>query len=135
MDAQLTELLTNYGRIGGIWFDVMWDKPKADWRLQQTYGLIHRLQGQALVGSNHHLKPFDGEDFQMFEKDLPGRNTAGFNSKSEIGHLPLETCDTINGAWGYNAADKRFKGAKDLIHYLVRAAGNNANFLLNVGPM
>ena len=37
MDAQLTELLTNYGPIGGIWFDGMWDKPDADWRLERTY--------------------------------------------------------------------------------------------------
>ncbi len=81
MDAQLTELLTGYGEIGGIWFDGMWDKPNADWRLAKTYKLIHELQPAALVGSNHHLKPFPGEDFQMFEKDLPGHNTTGFNDK------------------------------------------------------
>jgi len=135
MDAQLRELLTGYGEIGGIWFDGMWDKPKADWRLNKTYALIHSLQPAALVGSNHHLKPFDGEDFQMFEKDLPGRNTAGFSEQSEIGALPLETCDTINVAWGYNSSDKKFKSSTQLIQYLVKAAGNNANFLLNIGPM
>ncbi|HEX5082185.1 MAG TPA: alpha-L-fucosidase [Blastocatellia bacterium] len=135
MDGQLKELLTNYGPIGGIWFDGMWDRPKAEWRIDQTYRLIHSLQPAAMVGSNHHLKPFPGEDFQMFEKDLPGQKTAGFNAESEVGNLPLETCETINGAWGYNANDKRFKSAKDLIHYLVKAAGYNANFLLNVGPM
>jgi alpha-L-fucosidase len=134
MDGQLKELLTNYGPIGGIWFDGMWDRPKAEWRFEQTYKLIHSLQPAALVGSNHHLKPFPGEDFQMFEKDLPGQKTAGFNADSEVGDLPLETCETINGAWGYNANDKRFKSTKDLIHYLVKAAGYNANFLLNVGP-
>lgn len=135
MDGQLKELLTNYGPIGGVWFDGMWDSPKAEWRLEQTYKLIHSLQPAALVGSNHHLKPFPGEDFQMFEKDLPGQKTSGFNADSEVGDLPLETCETINGAWGYNANDRRFKSTKDLIHYLVKAAGYNANFLLNVGPM
>jgi alpha-L-fucosidase len=135
MDAQLRELLTGYGEVGGIWFDGMWDKPNADWRLQKTYGLIHSLQPAALVGSNHHLKPFDGEDFQMFEKDLPGGHNESFNANSEIGALPLETCETINGAWGYNSNDKHFKSPKALIQYLVKAAGNNANFLLNVGPM
>ena len=35
MDTQLTELLTNYGPVGGIWFDGMWDKPDADWQLAQ----------------------------------------------------------------------------------------------------
>lgn len=134
MDGQLKELLTNYGPIGGIWFDGMWDKPDAEWRLAQTYKLIHDLQPSALVGSNHHKTPFAGEDFQMFEKDLPGANSAGWNT-AEIGAIPLETCETISGAWGYNAKDKKFKSTKDLIHYLVRAAGYNANFLLNVGPM
>jgi alpha-L-fucosidase len=134
MDAQLTELLTNYGEIGGIWFDGMWDREEADWRLGKTYSLIHKLQPQALVGSNHHLKPFPGEDFQMFEKDLPGQKTTGFNDKQEVGALPLETCETINGAWGYNAKDKNFKSTKTLIQYLAKAAGNNANFLLNIGP-
>jgi len=135
MDAQLRELLTNYGEIGGIWFDGMWDKPKANWRLDQTYALIHALQPSALIGSNHHVKPFDGEDFQMFERDLPGANTTGFSGKSEVGTLPLETCETINKSWGYNAADTNYKSAAELIRYLVKAAGNNANFLLDVGPM
>ncbi len=134
MDAQLRELLTNYGEIGGIWFDGWWDKPRADWRLPKTYGLIHQLQPAALVGANHHQAPFEGEDFQMFEKDLPGFNTTGFNAESKIGKLPLETCETINNSWGYNGRDKKFKSAEALVHYLVRAAGYNANFLLNVGP-
>jgi alpha-L-fucosidase len=133
MNAQLSELLTQYGDVGGIWFDGMWDKPDADWHLERTYSLIHKLQPAALVGSNHHHAPFPGEDFQMFEKDLPGANTAGFN-KAGVSTLPLETCETINGAWGYNKDDKNFKSPTTLIHYLVRAAGANANFLLNIGP-
>ncbi len=135
MDAQLTELLTNYGEIAGIWFDGMWDKKDAEWRLEKTYSLIHRLQPQCLVGSNHHQATRNGEDFQMFEKDLPGKNTTGFSSESVIGALPLETCETMNGSWGFNLQDKNFKSTKDLVQYLVKAAGNNANFLLNVGPM
>jgi alpha-L-fucosidase len=134
MDAQLSELLTGYGDVAGVWFDGIWDKRDADWRLRQTYDLIHKLRPGALVGNNHHLAPFEGEDFQMFEKDLPGANTAGFNADSKIGSLPLETCETINGAWGYNATDKNYKSTKVLIQYLVKAASNNANFLLNIGP-
>src|SRR5574337_321170 len=57
MDAQLRELLTNYGEIGGIWFDGMWDKPEANWRLDRTYALIHSLQPAALIVPNHHQAP------------------------------------------------------------------------------
>jgi alpha-L-fucosidase len=135
MDGQLRELLTNYGEIGGIWFDGMWDKPGADWQLARTYALIHRLQPAALVGSNHHKNPFPGEDFQMFEKDLPGQHTTGFNPDQEVSGLPLETAETMNESWGFRLTDERYKSTADLIRYLVRAAGTNANFLLNVGPM
>jgi alpha-L-fucosidase len=135
MDAQLMELLTGYGPIGGIWFDGWWDKPDADWRLQKTYTLIHDLQPSALIGSNHHRHPFPGEDFQMFEKDLPGHKTASFNAESEIGDLPLETCETMNNAWGFNLLDAGYKSTKDLVRLLVKAAGYDANLLLNVGPM
>ncbi len=135
MDAQLKELLTNYGEIGGIWFDGMWDKKDADWRLEKTYKLIHELRPGALVGSNHHVTPYPGEDFQMFEKDLPGHNTTGFAPEQTIGTLPKETCETINNSWGFHLKDDRHKSIKDLIQYLVKAAGYDANFLLNVGPM
>ena len=134
MDAQLSELLSGYGEVAGIWFDGIWDKRGADWRLRRTYDLIHRHQPQALVGNNHHLAPFEGEDFQMFEKDLPGENTTGFSGESKVGRLPLETCDTINGAWGYNAGDKNLKSTKTLLRYLINASGRNTNFLLNIGP-
>jgi alpha-L-fucosidase len=154
VDAQLTELLSGrYGPIAGIWFDGWWDQqvkklepknggdPKApidktqvDWRLRRTYDLIHKLRPAALIGNNHHVAPFPGEDFQMFEKDLPGRNTTGFSEDATIGTLPLETCETINKSWGYRASDKAFKSTRELIQYLAKAAGANANFLLNVGP-
>ena len=135
MDAQLEELLTGYGQIAGIWFDGYWDKHDADWRLRQTYDLIHDLQPQVLIGANHHGATLPGEDFQMFEKDLPGHNTAGFSAHAEISQLPLETCETINGSWGFNLLDNRLKSTPELIRLLVRAAGYNANLLLNVGPM
>ncbi len=133
---QLTELLTNYGPIGGIWFDGWWDKKwdKA-WDLETTYALIHKLQPATLIGNNHPVLPFPGEDFQMFEKDLPGRSTQGFNAEAKVGDLPLETCETMNHSWGFNLQDNRYKSSKELIQYLIKAAGNNANFLLNVGPM
>jgi len=144
MKRQLTELLTNYGEIAGIWFDGYWDQldndnhdnptPRVDWHFREIYDLIHKLQPQCLVGNNHHITPLPGEDFQMFEKDLPGNNTTGFGGAS-VSALPLETCETMNNSWGYNITDVSYKSVKELIHYMVNAAGHNANFLLNVGPM
>ena len=41
----------------------------------------------------------------------------------------------MNDSWGFNITDGNYKTVKGLIQYLVKAAGHNANFLLNVGPM
>ena len=137
MNGQLTELLTNYGPIGGIWFDGYWDHAHVsdfDWQLEEQYALIHKLQPSCLIGNNHHVKPYAGEDFQMFERDLPGENTAGLSSRSEVSRLPLETCVTLSkGNWGYNITDS-FHDKDYVIEQLVGAAGRNANLLLNVGP-
>lgn len=136
MNNQLTELLTNYGPIGAIWFDGWWDQdqnPDFDWELPYQYELIHRLQSACLIGNNHHQEPFEGEDIQIFERDLPGENKAGLSGQKVI-DLPLETCETMNGMWGYKISDQNYKSTKTLIHYLVQAAGRNGNLLLNVGP-
>jgi alpha-L-fucosidase len=133
--GQVRELCTGYGEIGGIWFDGWWDRPEADWDMVGTYRLIHELQPGALVGNNHHVAPLPGEDFQMFEQDLPGENTAGFNKARATAKLPLETCLTVNRSWGYNARDTNFKTPEQLIQALVGAAGRGANLLLNVGPL
>ncbi|TJZ63454.1 alpha-L-fucosidase [Sphingobacterium olei] len=136
MKDQLTELLTNYGQIDGIWFDGHWDKPEADWKYNEIYSLIHQLQPQCLIGNNHHLATFEGEDFQMFERDLPGQNTTGFGtSADQVGNLPKEVCGTIAGSWGFDIKDRKQKNFKEVLTYLVKAAGYGSNLLLNIGPM
>ena len=145
MKNQLTELLTNYGEVAGIWFDGHWDQTAAegakdrssriDWKYEEIYSLIHKLQPQCLIGNNHHLSPFIGEDFQMFEKDLPGENKSGLSFQEASDKLPLETCETINGSWGFNLTDTTYKTNKQLIDYLVKAASLGTNLLLNIGPM
>lgn len=136
MKAQLSELLTQYGEVGAIWFDGVWDQdrnPSFDWRLGEIYGLIHRLQPACLIINNHHLAPFEGEDAQTFERDLPGENTAGLSGQ-EVSRLPLETCQTMNRSWGYRITDHDYKSTDDLIRYLAGAAGRGGNLLLNIGP-
>ena len=145
MKAQLTELLSNYGPITAIWFDGHWDQTthenrtdpvaNVDWHYDEIYGLIHQLQPQCLIANNHHLPTISGEDFQIFEKDLPGENMAGFSGQAVSNLMPLETCATVGHSWGYHIKDNHYQSTKELIHLLVRAAGYGGNLLLNTGPM
>lgn len=137
MNRQITELLTNYSPIRAIWFDGWWDHDEDatpfDWQLDEQYALVHSLQPACLVANNHHQVPFEGEDIQIFERDLPGENTHGLSGQA-ISRLPLETCQTMNGMWGYKVIDQNYKSTETLVRYLVSAAGKGGNLLLNVGP-
>lgn len=138
MKAQLTELLTNYGDVLAIWFDGVWDHDSDptpfDWRLDEIYSHIHKIKPSCLIGNNHHLTPFKGEDFQMFERDLPGENTTGWASEQTMSALPYEMCQTMNGMWGYKVEDQKYKSVETLVQLIVKAAAKGSNLLLNVGP-
>jgi alpha-L-fucosidase len=128
-----------------IWLDGHWDQTnpeghadrtsRIDWKYDEIYGLIHQLQPNCLIGNNHHLSPIRGEDFQMFERDLPGENKSGLSYQQASTEMPLESCETMNGSWGFNITDNNYKSVKTVLQLLIRAAGYNANLLLNVGPM
>jgi len=147
MKNQLTEILTNYGTISGIWFDGHWDQVKRmnneqhsrqtrAWHYDEIYKLIHDLQPGCLVVNNHHLAIFAGEDYQTFERDLPGSNTGGgFSADAVIAQdLPLESSDIIGKAWGFVTNDTIDRTVKELVHLLIGSAGLGSNLLLNIGP-
>lgn len=149
MKAQLTELLTEYGQVDAIWFDGQWDQEDAylpdlvrtgrtevfDWKLEELYELIHRLQPACLVVNNHHHLPQVGEDVQVFERDLPGEDKGGYSHGQAVSaRLPLETCETMNWSWGYRADDIWYKSTEQLRELLQKANAKGANLLLNIGP-
>ena len=71
----------------------------------------------------------------MFERDLPGENTAGHSAGVPISaKLPLEMCQTMNRSWGYAVADEDYKPVADLVRLIVRCVDKNSNLLLNIGP-
>ena len=88
MNNQLTELLTNYGPIGAIWFDGVWDQPESfDWQLEEQYALIHKLH-------DTHLTTVIGIDgsrsIQHTNALLDGQTTARTNLRFKAlrqGHI------------------------------------------------
>ena len=144
LHGQVRELCTNFGEIACIWFDGDWPRenldgdkahfaPGGSFEYDKLYDMIHTLQPNAIIHNNRHAKPFPGEDIQGFEGDLPGQNTAGFNT-TETYNMLTEVCMTLNDSWGINNQDYNHKSTQRLIHILARCAGTGTNYLLNVGP-
>lgn len=137
LNNQVTELLTNYGPIGVMWFDGQWEGTWNHARGQALYNLCRTLQPGVIVnnrcdrGSNMGSIDGPGEagvkyagDYLTPEQEIPATGLGA----------DWETCMTMNNHWGYNAADHNFKSTEDLIHTLADIAGKGGNFLLNVGP-
>jgi alpha-L-fucosidase len=144
LHGQVRELCTNYGELACFWFDGDWPRhpineenayftPGGPFEYDKLYGIIRELQPDAVIHNNRHEKPLPGEDVQGFEQDLPGANTAGFNT-TEIYDLPVEVCMTINDNWGIDFKDENHKSTRQLVHNLVKSASVGGNYLLNVGP-
>jgi alpha-L-fucosidase len=144
LHGQVRELCTSYGPVCCIWLDGDWSRapltgaeahfrPGGSFDYPRLYDMIHTLQPDAMILNNRHDEPMAGEDAQGFEQDLPGENSAGFNTTTIFG-LPLETCATMNDSWGVNAADGNHKSTRRIVHMLARLASIGSNFLLNVGP-
>jgi alpha-L-fucosidase len=129
MKNQITELLTNYGPIGGIWLDgVATPASRKDklhlFKTQELYDHIHSLQPQVLVSYKQGL--IGTEDFKAPERH--------FKEKSDV---PLELCDTLQPwKWGYDKSlNGKHKNADQVMEMLSSAQKMNANLLLNIGPL
>ena len=135
MKAQLTELLTNYGPIGVLWFDGQWEGTWTDTRGKDLYAHVRALQPDIIInnrvgrsGGSFGLNPDQGGmtgDFGTPEQEIPPTGIPG---------VDWETCMTMNDHWGYNRVDKNFKTTEDLIRKLADIASKGGNFLLNIGP-
>ena len=127
-------LCTRYGKIGGLWFDGNWSKPNADWKEDDLYKMIHRLQPEAMVinntGLNARGKMGNSEiDSVTFERGM----AEPLDRTGQPKYMAGEMCETLCDHWGV-ADDINFKPVKQLIEELCECRKVGANFLLNIGP-
>jgi alpha-L-fucosidase len=130
LHGQVTELLTNYGDIGVMWFDGQWEGSWTHEMGRALYekckalqpGLIvnNRVEGWSPVPITDPLG-----DFRTPEQEIPATGWPG---------VDWESCITMNRNWGYNSHDHDFKSVAQLIGLLVETASKGGNLLLNVGP-
>ena len=119
MAAQVTEILTNYEPISGIWFDGS-DQCERQWRGRKLYELIKGLQPACLVNDRCGYGDFLTPEYHMRE-DVDWRRYL------------VEQCTPASEGWGWDDRSWQ-RSAVDLVDELVRMAGCGSNYLLNVGP-
>ena len=144
MEGQLRELLTEYGPVAVIWFD-LGDKSYYDG--QRFVNIIHQVQPATLVNNRIGVPGDFVTPEQFIPARIPTKATAahlhGLEKIPDAGPPTVpapadfqlwETCMTINDTWAYNKNDTHFKSSKELIRDLVNVASKGGNLLLDVGP-
>ena len=133
--GQVTELLTNYGKIDLLWFDFTmpekFTKHPEDWQSEKLIALVRKLQPQIIVNDRLGIghTTLDGWDFVTPEQNVP--------SGPEMRHgriVPWETCQTFSGSWGYHRDESTWKTPKQCVELLVRTVSYGGNLIMNVGP-
>ena len=133
--ASVEILCRNYGKIGGIWFDGMWDKPQADWEEDALYGLIRSYQPEAMIINNTGLSARGtlGHiqlDSVTFERGKP----QPLNFDGVPKYVASEMCEVFGEHWGYAKEDLAYRSPARMICELAECRKYGSNMLLNVGP-
>ena len=125
-------LCKNYGKIGGFWFDGMWDKPNENWQEDRLYSTIRKYQPDAMIINNTGLSALGEVGHPEIDSVTFERGNPCFVDNSDK-YRAGEMCQVLNDHWGYAENDCNYKSVKELIENLVDCRRFNCNFLLNTG--
>ena len=116
----IRELMTNYGKVDVLWYDVDWPLNAEQWESERMNKMVFELQPDIIVNNRNGLPG----DFSTPEQEI----------RAEKGTRAWESCMTLNDSWGYQAADDNWKSARTIIRNLVTCSRDGGNYLLNIGP-
>lgn len=132
LDKSIEILCKNYGKIGGFWFDGMWDKPNEDWQEDRIYGTIRKYQPEAMIINNTGLNALGQTGHIEIDSVTFERGKPAFVDTSEK-PIAGEVCDALTDHWGYAKYDICLKSPKELIETLIDCRKYDCNLLLNSG--
>ena len=129
-------ICSNYGPLGGIWFDGNWSKREADWELDALYAVVRKHQPEAMLINNTGIEEggrlvHKEIDAVTFERGRP----EPIQRKGMEKYVAGEMCHTCNFHWGTGSRDFNFLSPGAAIEELCRSRGAGANLLLNLGPL
>ncbi len=114
----IRELLTNYGKIDVLWYDVRWPLTADQWESEKMNKMVFELQPDIIVNNRNGLPG----DFATPEQRIEAAKNA------------WESCMTLNDSWGFQQNDDNWKTSKQIIRNLVSCVRDGGNYLLNIGP-
>ncbi len=140
MRDQVTELLTNYGKIDILWFDFSYSgskggpgkewmkgKGKDDWEAEALIATARKWQPGIIIDNRTEIE----QDLWTPEQYQP-QNWIRHGETGEL--VTWEACQTFSGSWGYHRDESTWKSPEMLIHMLIRTVSLGGNLLMNVGP-
>ena len=116
----IREIMTNYGKIDVLWYDVAWPLDAEGWESEKMNQMVFELQPEIIVNNRNKLEG----DFSTPEQKI----VAEKNGRA------WESCMTLNDSWGYQRADDNWKSSRTVIRNLISCARDGGNYLLNIGP-
>jgi alpha-L-fucosidase len=116
----IRELMTNYGKIDILWYDVDWPLTPEQWESERMNEMVFELQPEIIVNNRNGLEG----DFSTPEQQI---------NAAEKGRA-WEACMTMNDSWGFNRGDDSWKSPKTIVSNLATCAQGGGNYLLNIGP-
>jgi len=118
LHGQIREILTGYGRIDGLWFDL--GGTPADWDSEALFRMARQLQPHLIINNRCGLPG----DF-----DTPEQRLGHFQTQR-----PWETCMTLGTQWSWKP-DDTIKSLPECLAALVTCAVRDGNLALNTNPM
>ena len=114
----IRELMTNYGKIDILWYDVDQPLTPEQWEAERMNRMVFELQPDIIVNNRNGL---DG-DFSTPEHKIQADKRA------------WESCETMNLGWGFQRSDVEWKSPRRILNDLATCAQQGGNYLLNIGP-
>jgi alpha-L-fucosidase len=115
----IRELMTNYGKIDVLWYDVRWPLNADQWQSEKMNKMVFELQPDIIVNDRNGLPG----DFATPEQRIEAAKSGAW-----------ESCMTLNDSWGYQRADDNWKSSRQVIRNLITCMRDEGNYLLNIGP-